>query len=88
MPGTDLIKSTLHKKNRVFPSIGGVSAAGADDGVVTAQIITPSVSVKKETKRPYQEYFAKAFWYGFRNRLKAASGGHTPHGFGTREGFG
>ena len=34
LPKAELSKPTSKKKNRVFPSPGGVSAAKADDGVV------------------------------------------------------
>ena len=34
LPKAELLKPTSKKKYRVFPSLGGVSAAKADDGVV------------------------------------------------------
>lgn len=65
MPGTDLIKSTLHKKNRVFPSIGGVSAAVADDGVVTAQIITLPFLLRKKRRGLIENTSRKLFGPAF-----------------------
>ena len=34
LPKAELLKPTSKKKNRAFPSLGGVAAAQADDGVV------------------------------------------------------